>query len=105
MSTLSSSLKSNLNTLYKSKNEFDWLMTQNEISLNKVDRLFKLKKEMSYSLSCILSSMSEEMLSNSFYTSVNIVEQAILDILKEKQEKLENIEKPYNINIVVCLYR
>lgn len=99
MSTLSSSLKSNLNTLYKSKNEFDWLMTQNEISLNKVDRLFKLKKEMSYSLSCILSSMSEEMLSNSFYTSANIVEQAILDILKEKQEKLENIEKPYNINI------
>lgn len=99
MSALSSSLKSNLNTLYKSKNEFEWLMTQDNVSLNKVDRLFKLKKEIVYSLSCILSVMSEDILSTSFYTSVNIVEQGILDILREKQIELENIEKPYNINM------
>lgn len=95
MSTLTNSMKSNLNTLYSCKNEFDWLMTQKEISLKQVDRLFKLKKDMLYSLSCILSINSEELLSNSFYTNVNRVEQSILDILNEKKSKLVEMEKPH----------
>ena len=95
MSTLTSSIKSNLNTLYSCKNEFDWLMTQKEISLKQVDKLFKLKRDMLYSLSCILSINSEELLSNSFYTNVNLVEQSIFDVLNEKKSKLVEIEKPH----------
>ena len=43
MSTLSS-VKYNLDTLYKCKNEFDWLMAQKEVPVRKLDKLFKLKK-------------------------------------------------------------
>ena len=95
MSTLSSSVKTNINTLYNLKNEFDWLMTQKEIPLKQVDRLFKLKKDMLYSLSCILSINCKELLSNSFYTNVNKVEQVIFDILTDKKAELEKIEKPH----------
>ena len=96
MSTLSS-IKYNLDTLYKSKNEFDWLMTQKEIPVKKLDRMFKLKKEMLYSLSCILSVNAEDVLSNSFYTSVNFVEQGIINLLKQKEETLEQLSKTHNI--------
>ena len=95
MSTLSSSVKSNLNTLYNLKNEFDWIMTQKEIPLKQVDKLLKLKKDMLYSLSCILSVNCKELLSNSFYTNVNNVEQTIYSLLTVKKEKLEEIEKPH----------
>lgn len=96
MSTLSS-IKYNLDTLYKSKNEFDWLMTQKEIKFKKLDRMFKLKKEMLYSLSCILSVNAEDVLANSFYTSVNFVEQGIINLLKQKEETLDSLSKKHNV--------
>lgn len=96
MSTLSS-IKYNLDTLYKCKNEFDWLMAQKEIPVRKLDKLFKLKKDMLYQLSCILSVNAEEVLANSFYTSVNVVEQGIIDILNKKENEILDLEKSHNV--------
>ena len=96
MSALSSSIKVNLKSLYNNKNEFDWLMSQKEIPIRKVDRMFKLKKEMLYSLSCILSANSEEVLANSFNLSVNAVEQGIVDLIGSKKKELEEIQVPHN---------
>lgn len=96
MSTLSS-VKYNLDTLYKCKNEFDWLMAQKEVPVRKLDKLFKLKKDMLYQLSCILSVNAEEILSNSFYTSVNFVEQGIINILNKKEAEILDLQKSHNV--------
>lgn len=95
MSTLAS-IRYNLDALYKSKSKFEWLIDQKEMPVRKLDKLFKLKKDMLYQLSCILSVNADEVLANSFYTSVNIVEQGIINILKSKEDEIIDLEKKHN---------
>ena len=92
------SLESNFNYLDSLQHKLDNFFEKKNLSNIDNDKINEIKYEMLIPLSDILSIQSTEVLSNSFYTQVNYIEQRIYSLLEVKKSNL-NILDDYDLEV------
>ena len=92
------SLESNFNYLDSLQHKLDNFFEKKNLSNIDNDKISDIKYEILNTLSDILSIQSTEVLSNSFYTQVNYIEQRIYSLLEVKKSNL-NILDDYDLEV------
>ena len=91
-------LESNFNYLDSLQHKLDNFFEKKNLSNIDNDKISDIKYEILNTLSDILSIQSTEVLSNSFYTQVNYIEQRIYSLLEVKKSNL-NILDDYDLEV------
>lgn len=91
-------LESNFNYLDSLQHKLDNFFEKQNLSNIDNDKISDIKYEILNTLSDILSIQSTEVLSNSFYTQVNYIEQRIYSLLEVKKSNL-NILDDYDLEV------
>ena len=91
-------LESNFNYLDSLQHKLDNFFEKQDLSNIDNDKISDIKYEILNTLSDILSIQSTEVLSNSFYTQVNYIEQRIYSLLEVKKSNL-NILDDYDLEV------